>query len=138
MKIIAIYNHDLGPLGNSSIELENDWTEEVEVQVLFTGANGCGKSTVLRAIAMLWEAVGYWLDQRKVLPQKHEASVWLQQWGGVAVVVDGIEPFYNQPVGFVFGTHDWVNELQEKHSDVFWIGEGKPGASFGKVNLSKR
>lgn len=140
MKILAIYTHKLGPLGDGGIQLENEWTEEVEPQVLFTGANGCGKSTVLRAIAMLWEATGYWLDKRKALPKKHEARVWLQRWGGVAVVVNGIEPFYKQPVGFFFGKHSWVDELQEKHPDVFWIGEAVPGAisNGGTVNLSMR
>jgi len=123
MKILAIYTHKLGPLGDGGIQLENEWTEEVESQVLFTGANGCGKSTVLRAIAMLWEATGHWLDQRKVLPKSHEARVWLQRWGGVVVVVDGIEPFCHQPVGLVFGSLDWGNKLLEKYPTIFWIGE---------------
>lgn len=136
MKITAIYSQGVGPLSHEPIVLENDWTEEVESQVLFTGPNGCGKSTVLRAVAMLWEATGYWLDQRKALPQKHESRVWLQQWDGIAVVLDGISPFYKQPVGLVFGTLEWTNELRNQHADIVWIGEAV--ARTGKVGKRKR
>ena len=75
MKILAIYTKGVRPLAEGEISLINDWTEEVESNVLLTGPNGCGKSTLLRAVAMLWDAAGYWLDQRKVLPKTH--SVWV-------------------------------------------------------------
>jgi len=132
MKIIAIYTKNVGPLSDETVCFNNDWTENVEDNVLFTGPNGCGKSTLLRAIAMFWDATAYWLDHRKPLPQKHEAKQWLQQWDGVAVVMDGIPPFYEKSVGLVFGSMDWVDKLQKQHSEITWIGEsiartGKPG-----------
>lgn len=132
MKITAIYTQGVGPLSNNPITFENDWTEDIEDRILFTGPNGCGKSTLLRGIAMLWGAAGYWLDQRKVLPQKHEAKAWLQRWDGIAVVFDGIQPFHDGAVGLVFGTLDWVEELKTQHDGVIWLGEavartGKPG-----------
>lgn len=99
MKITAIHTSEVGPVDDGVISLINDWSEEVEEKVLFTGPNGCGKSTLLCAIAMLWEAAGHWLDRRKTLPSKHAARVWLNDWRGVAVVFDSIEPFYQQPIG---------------------------------------
>jgi energy-coupling factor transporter ATP-binding protein EcfA2 len=130
MKILAIYTKSVGPLADSPISFINDWTEEVESKVLLTGPNGCGKSTVLRAIAMLWDAAGYWLDQRKVLPKTHKARAWLQRWDGIAVVFDQIEPFYDHPVGLIVGTQDWVYELLKNHPKVAWLA----GESAGNDN----
>lgn len=122
MKITAIYTKNVGPL-NETICFENDWTEETENRILFTGPNGCGKSTLLRAIAMLWEGVGYWLDNRKTLPVKHEANIWLRKWDGFAIIMDGIQPFYNNPVGLFFGSQEWLEILQEENSNIAWLGE---------------
>ena len=130
MKILAIYTKGVGPLAEGEISLINDWTEEVESTVLLTGPNGCGKSTLLRAIAMLWDAAGYWLDQRKVLPPSHKARAWLQRWDGLAVVFDGIQPFYNHPVGLIVGKCGWVNELLQNHHEVTWL----TGESTGNDN----
>ncbi|SLM33035.1 putative ABC-type transporter [Desulfamplus magnetovallimortis] len=132
MKIREIIAQDVGPLMNEPIILENNWSGELETKVLFTGPNGCGKSTLLRGMALLWDAVGYWLDHRKSLPMKHEAKIWLQQWTGFALILDRILPFYATPVGVLFGTLEWANELRERYSSVVWIGEavartGKPG-----------
>ena len=75
MKIKSIHFQDVGPLGNQPISLVNDWDDSLEPRVLFSGPNGCGKSTVLRAVAMLWEALGYWLDHRKPLPKSHVLAI---------------------------------------------------------------
>jgi len=123
MKITDIYTQGVGPLKSENIACKNEWTGEIESRVLFTGPNGCGKSTLLRAVAMLWDASAYWLDHRKVLPQKHEAKQWLQQWDGVAVVMDGMHPFHHKPVAFVFGSLSWISALQQKHTDISFIGE---------------
>ncbi|MBE1235958.1 AAA family ATPase, partial [Salmonella enterica] len=50
MKIAAIYTQSVGPLPDGEIRFENDWSGEIESNVLITGPNGCGKSTLLRAI----------------------------------------------------------------------------------------
>lgn len=123
MKIIAIHTKKVGPINDGTLSLVSDWTEEVEDKVLFTGPNGCGKSTLLRAVAMLWEAAGYWLDRRKVLPIKHEARVLFKDWRGIAVVFDGIEPFFQQPIGLFYGRPKWVEALKDEQPDVLWFGE---------------
>jgi len=142
MKITAIYTQNVGPLLDDAVSFANDWTEGIETRVLFTGPNGCGKSTVLRSIAMLWEAAAYWLDHQKALPQKYEARTWLQAWGGVAVVVDGVQPFYKKPVGLFFGSMDWAETLQKEQPDICWVGEssahtGKPGKPKRALILPK-
>lgn len=60
---------------------------------------------------MLWEAFGFWMDQRKFLPAKHAAMNFLQRWQGVAVVFDHLEPVTSEPVGLVFGVEPWFREL---------------------------
>lgn len=131
MKIKAFYFQDVGPLRDQCIDLQNDWDDSIEARVLLSGPNGCGKSTVLRSMAMLWDALGHWLDHRTILPRSHAAREWLQRWGGCAVVLDGLQ-IANQPVGLVFGDLTWCDTLRKEHPDVAWPGEsvartGKPG-----------
>lgn len=140
MKISTIYTCQVGPLADGAISFENDWTGKIESKVLLTGANGCGKSTVLRGYAMLWDALGYWLDQRKPLPQKHEAKQWLQRWGGMAIVLedmsDILPPESQQKIGLMFGGMSWCADIQRKHTDIAWIGESIERT--GKVGQPKR
>ncbi len=123
MHITHLYLNGVGPLTRSHLDLQDDWRGGAHSQVLLTGPNGCGKSTVLRAIAMLWEALGFWIDQRKFLPAKHAAMNFLQCEEGVAVVFDQLEPFTAEPVGLVFGTDPWFRDLQKIHPKVQWFGE---------------
>ncbi len=122
MKITAIHLQNVGPL-NEIIKFENEWTEETENRILFTGPNGCGKSTLLRGIAMLWEAAGFWLNQRKILKPKDEAAARLSKWDGIAVLLDGIQPFYRQPVGLFWGPRNWFDDLQKQFPEIAWVGE---------------
>lgn len=131
MKIVSIHFHDVGPLGDRVVDLKSDWDGEIEKLVLLSGPNGCGKSTVLRAVAMLWEALGHWLAHRKPLPKSHPAREWLQRWGACAVVLSGT-PIEGHSVGLVFGDLQWCEQLQERQPEVCWVGEsvartGKPG-----------
>lgn len=131
MKIKALYFQGVGPLRDQCIDLQSDWDDSLPARVLLSGPNGCGKSTVLRTVAMLWEALGHWLDHRKSLPRNHVAREWLQRWDGCAVVLEDAFP-NGQPVGLVFGDLVWCEMLCGQHQGVAWIGEsvartGKPG-----------
>lgn len=135
MKISAIYTKGVGPLADGVITFENDWTEELESKILLTGPNGCGKSTVLRAVAMLWDAAGYWLDHGKLLPQTHKARIWLQRWEGIAVVFDRVMPSYNHPVGLIFGSSEWIGDLLKNHSEIVWLAGELAGTGIKRYFL---
>lgn len=134
MKISTVYTKGLGPLADGSISFQNDWTEELESKILLTGPNGCGKTTLLRSVAMLWEAAGYWLDYRKPLPKTHKAHAWLQRWEGVAVIFDNLAPL-GRRVGLIFGTFDWANEIMDKHPETIWLGQSFSGNGHKKIQL---
>ena len=139
MKIRALYFEDVGPLDDQSISFVNDWDDSLEPRALLCGPNGCGKSTVLRAVAMLWEALGYWLDHRKPLPKNHVAREWLQRWGGCAVVLQAVTPDVPE-VGLVFGDLAWCDEMRDAQPNVPWLVEsvartGKPGNPTRKLSL---
>ena len=123
MHITHLYLNGVGPLTHSHLDLRDDWRGGAHSQVLLTGPNGCGKSTVLRAIAMLWEAAGWWLNRRSVLPAKHVARVWLQRWQGVALILDHVAPYTEQPLGLIWGDVEWVTEIRAKHQSVQWVGQ---------------
>lgn len=123
MKIKHLFFHNAGPLLQNKINLDDDWVGSIESLVLFTGPNGCGKSSLLKTIAMLWEASGHWLERRKQLPIRHQANDWLCNLDGAAVVFDQIEPFYNKPVGLYYGDKSWADKLKADYPDFKWLGE---------------
>lgn len=125
MKIAAIYTQRVGPLGDADISFKNDWTGGVEENVLLTGPNGCGKSTLLRGIAMLWDALGFWLDREKTLPATHNAKKWLQNWETFAVVIDGLECSHFSPASFglFYGDELALERIIKSNPGVYWIGE---------------
>lgn len=130
MKIAAIYTQSVGPLGDAEISFKNDWTGEIEGNVLLTGPNGCGKSTLLRGIAMLWDALGYWLDHDKSMAAGHSSKKWLQRWGSFAVVFSDLKCSNQSPVrvGLFFGNEDYLDKIvDEQPSNTTWIGEVSEG-----------
>ncbi len=149
MKIRSLYFKNVGPLEEKTIDFTDLWTDQISQFILFSGPNGTGKSIILRMIAMLWEAAGYWLDHQRKMPKSEPACSWLSKWGGCAVIFDEV---FNgsSPVGLVFGDADWFfNVLLNSTPGVAWIGEtvrytGKPGrpshtvyGSFNEAPISE-
>lgn len=139
MKISKLIVSSVGPLRQHAIDFTDDWSGDTAQHVLLTGPNGCGKSTILRAVATMWEALGYWLDRRKELPKSANPREWLQRWDGCAVIFTDM-PYAPGPVGLMFGRTDWCEELRKAYPEVHWLGEsvsrtGKPGAPKRELYL---
>jgi len=137
MKIGAIHTFEAGPLGSQEFQFKDDWSGDIATNILLSGPNGCGKSSALRAVAMLWNAFGHWLQHRKPLPKSSAEREWLQRWGGVAVVLED-QPFDGPPMLLLFGVKEFAKKLEKSYPGHALVGEGmarsgKPGASARKL-----
>ncbi len=137
MKIRAIHTYEAGPLGSQVFDFKDAWTDEIAPHILFSGPNGCGKSSVLRASAMLWNAFGHWLHHRKTLPKSNPEREWLQHWGGVALVLEDL-PFSGGAMVLLFGVKEFAGEMQRSYPGHVFVGEwvertGKRGAPARKL-----
>ncbi|OQX04450.1 MAG: hypothetical protein BWK80_53615 [Desulfobacteraceae bacterium IS3] len=121
MKIKKIYLYDVGPV-SQEISFEDNWNGTIHKQILFSGPNGSGKTVILKAIATLWDAVGYWLDHRKPMSQKDSRWIWLKHWveRGIGIILEDVG-FTSLPVGIFFGQSSIFSDIS--HQASVWIGE---------------
>ncbi len=121
MKIKKIYLYDVGPV-SQEISFEDEWNSTIHKQILFSGPNGSGKTVILKAIATLWDAAGYWLDHRKPMSQKDSRWIWLRHWveRGIGIIIEEAG-FTSSRIGIFFGTHSLFEDIRSQ-AEV-WIGE---------------
>jgi ABC-type lipoprotein export system ATPase subunit len=124
MRIESIHLEDVGPFQKRNIPFKDEWRGTLHETVLFSGPNGCGKSTVLRAVAHMWQMAGTWLSNPSGKSPAHLAPrKWLSQTRAVAVVFDAIGDV--QHVGLFWGDPVVFEELKAAQPNVRWIGETK-------------
>ena len=128
MRIRSIHFDQVGPLGRSepyACKLEDSWRGGLHDMILLSGPNGCGKTTVLRAVAHLWALTGSWLAaQGRRGKSRHSSWRWLSRWGGVAVILDDV-PLAGS-LGLFIGDDAFFEHLDERYPNLFWISEGRP------------
>ena len=135
MKIQSLHMKHVGPIENRNIDFYDEWSGQIYNRILFSGPNGCGKSIVLRAISLLWDVTGYWLDNRRVLQKSDLRHNWLQQWAGIAMILTDL-PHVKTSIGIFVGERSWLEGLDTKHKGIEWIGERLE--KKGKSGIARR
>lgn len=134
MRIEKIIIKNIGPFDDKEIDFRDKWTGEISSKALFSGPNGCGKTTVLNCIAYLWKALGYWLYEKKELPKNDPIKKYLGANGSCAMIIDGIPDFTDfksaktrKVLIFISSlppvAGDFIAGIREKNKEIFWIGE---------------
>ncbi|MFW5640640.1 MAG: AAA family ATPase, partial [Thermodesulfobacteriota bacterium] len=133
MKIQEIYLDNIGQL-NRSCHFINEWRGTIHDRILFSGPNGSGKTLILKTIAMLWNALGHWLDHRAVTHAGGPINQCIKNEQSAAMVLTDI-PHCKGPVILFFGNPNRLESISEKYADLPWIGETTSDHQGGKRSL---
>jgi ABC-type lipoprotein export system ATPase subunit len=131
MRIEKIFFKNIGPFEERGIDFRDEWTGEISSKILFSGPNGSGKTTVLNCISYLWEALGYWLYEKKELPKNHPARKYIGPTGQCGMLIDGVPDFTDLKSSktwkifiFIFNTPPSRNMIADFNNyGLFCIGE---------------
>jgi ABC-type lipoprotein export system ATPase subunit len=110
-------------------ELYDAWNERVPSAVLVHGPNGSGKTTVLEAVAELWDYFGRNLGSGAQIGKERPAgrNGWLGEARFAGVQLEGLFPDLAEPVWlFVSGKSDY-SEFQSQLEGVPHLGAVRMG-----------
>lgn len=128
MKIEFLHLNSFGQFSDKFIDFFDAWDGNIEKNILLSGSNGSGKSTILKSIVFLWEAFLYWNKHHTTIPKNHISYNFLNEINGISMVLSNTL-FIKGKVGILYGETAWCNQIKQKHQDIIWFSEEK--VSYG-------
>jgi len=123
MKINHIHLNNVGPLADYEQSFHDNWKGGIHEMILFSGSNGCGKSSILRSISHLWALAGRWLSTPgKQIPEKTLSREWFRRQKATAAIIIDDVPNIGQ-LGIFFGEPVTLEYLESHFPAAKWLGE---------------
>ncbi|MCP1474397.1 putative ATPase [Pseudomonas sp. EB276 TE3739] len=123
MKIREIHISRLGVLGTQSFDFSDEWSGETASRILISGPNGCGKTTLISVVAIMWNMFGFWLNKRaKSTAAQTEAMLKAFGYGSVVLVLEDL-PYLKEKLLLVNGDENSIGQIKKAWPGAAVVGE---------------